>query len=330
MPRKLKFGLLLPHFCEHASIEQCLLGAQRAEAYGFDSVWVRDHLVFEPHGIEGTNNTHIDGLLTLAAIAAATKTIALGTSMTICHRHPIHLAQAFAALSQISCGRMIMGIGLGGFPHEFAAAGYPTGIAERAELLRSNVNICRRLWAGERVTFKNHYFDFSDVALKPTPLQPIPIWYGGGTPAACRRAVEYCDGWMPARITLATFEKLVDDIRKLCENAGKPMISAAVMPFTSVAQNRDAALRNIDVSSLIAEANKFPTWVKPPSGLFSSLDDIRGFLLAGAPAEIAREARAYQKAGADLIVFDLRFRYSDWLEQIELLGKEVLPALRNY
>jgi probable F420-dependent oxidoreductase len=330
MPRKLKFGLLLPHFCEHASIEQCLLGAQRAEAYGFDSVWVRDHLVFEPHGIEGTNNTHIDGLLTLAAIAAATNTIALGTSMTICHRHPIHLAQAFAALSQISCGRMIMGIGLGGFPHEFAAAGYPTGIAERAELVRVNVEICRRLWAGERVTFKNDYFDFSDVALKPTPLQPIPIWYGGGTPAACRRAVEYCDGWMPARITLATFEKLVDDIRKLCENAGKPMISAAVMPFTSVAQDRDAALSNIDVSSLIAEANKFPTWVKPPSGLFSSLDDIRGFLLAGAPAEIAREARAYQKAGADLIVFDLRFRYADWLEQIELLGKEVLPALRNY
>ena len=330
MPRKLKFGLLLPHFCEHASIEQCLLGAQRAEAYGFDSLWVRDHLVFEPHGIEGTNNTHIDGLLTLAAIAAATKTIALGTSMTICHRHPIHLAQAFAALSQISRGRMIMGIGLGGFPHEFAAAGYPTGIAERAQLVRVNVEICRRLWAGERVTFKNDYFDFSDVALKPTPLQPIPIWYGGGTPAACRRAVEYCDGWMPARITLATFEKLIDDIRKLCENAGKPMISAAVMPFTSVAQDRDAALRNIDVSSLIAEANKFPTWVKPPSGLFSSLDDIRGFLLAGAPAEIAREARAYQKAGADLIVFDLRFRYADWLEQIELLGKEVLPALRNY
>ena len=187
MPRKLKFGLLLPHFCEHASIEQCLVGAQRAEAYGFDSLWVRDHLVFEPHGIEGTNNTHIDGLLTLAAVAAATKTVALGTSMTICHRHPIDLAQAFAALSQISGGRMTMGIGLGGFPHEFAAAGYPTGIAERAELVRANVEICRRLWAGERVTFRNDYFDFSDVALKPRPLKPIPIWYGGGTPAACRR-----------------------------------------------------------------------------------------------------------------------------------------------
>jgi len=326
---KLKFGLLLPHFCEHASIEQCLVGAQCAEGYGFDSVWVRDHLVFEPHGIEGTNNTHIDGLLTLAAVAAPTKKIALGTSMTICHRHPIHLAQAFAALSQISRGRMIMGIGLGGFPHEFAAAGYPTGIAERAELVRANVEICRRLWAGEQVTFKNDCFDFSDVALKPTPLQPIPIWSGGGTPAACRRAVEYCDGWMPARITLATFEKLAGYIRKLCENAGKPMISAAVMPFTSVAANRATALAPVNIEALIAEANKFPTWVKPSSGIFSTLDDIRGFIVAGTPADIVREARAYEAAGADLIVFDLRFRYADWLEQIELLGKEVLPALKN-
>jgi probable F420-dependent oxidoreductase len=329
MPRQLNFGLLLPHFCEHASLGQCLIGAQRAEAYGFDSVWVRDHLVFEPRGIEGTNNTHIDGLLTLAAVAAATKTIALGTSMTICHRHPIHLAQAFAALSQISRGRMIMGIGLGGFPHEFAAAGYPTGIAERAELVRANVEICRRLWAGERVTFKNDYFDFSDVALKPTPLQPIPIWYGGGTPAACRRAVEYCDGWMPARITLATFEKLVDYIRELCGNAGKPMIRATVMPFTSVAANLGKALEPVNTAALIAEANKFPTWVKPPNGIFSTLDDIRGFILAGTPTDIAREARAYEKAGADLIVFDLRFRYADWLEQIDLLGKDVLPALKD-
>ena len=328
MTTKIKFGLLLPHFCEHASAASCLEGAKLAEAYGFDSVWVRDHLVFEPHGIEGNDNTHIEGLLMLAAIAAVTKNILLGTSMAICHRHPIHLAQLFAGLSAISQGRVIMGMGLGGFPHEFAAAGYPTGLDARAELVRSNVRICRRLWTGERVSFKNDYFDFTDVALKPIPVNPIPIWYGGGTPAACRRAVEYCDGWMPARITLATFAKLIEYIRELCQKAGKPMLSAAVMPFTSVSEDRDTALRNINVESLIAEANKFPTWVKPTSGTFSTVDDIRGFVLAGTPADIARDVRAYEQAGADHIVFDLRFRYADWLEQIDLLGKEVLPMLR--
>ena len=101
------------------------------------------------------------------------------------------------------------------------------------------------------------------------------------------------------------------------------------MPFTSVAPNRAKALEPVNTAALIAEANKFPTWVKPPGGIFSTLDDIRGFILAGTPADIARESRAYEKAGADLIVFDLRFRYADWLEQIELLGKEVLPALEH-
>jgi alkanesulfonate monooxygenase SsuD/methylene tetrahydromethanopterin reductase-like flavin-dependent oxidoreductase (luciferase family) len=222
-----------------------------------------------------------------------------------------------------------MGIGLGGFPHEFAAAGHPTGLKERAELVRSNVQVCRRLWAGEKVSFKNDFFDFSDVAIKPAPVKPIPIWYGGGTPAACRRAVEYCDGWMPARTTLATFAKLVDYIRVLCQTARKPMISAAVMPFTSIAKDREAALKNVNIPSLIAEANKFPTWVKPPRGSFSTLDDIRGFILAGTPADIARESRAYEQAGANHIVFDLRFRYADWLDQIDLLGEEVLPALKR-
>jgi len=329
MSTKLKFGLLLPHFCEHASVASCLEGAKRAEAYGFDSVWVRDHLVFEPHGIEGSDNTHIEGLLVLSAIAAVTKNMSLGTSMAICHRHPVHLAQLFAGLSAISRGRVIMGMGLGGFPHEFAAAGYPTGVEERAELVRTNVQICRRLWAGERVSFKNDYFDFTDVALKPTPVKPIPIWYGGGTPAACRRAVEYCDGWMPARTTLATFTKLMAYIRDLCQKAEKPMISMAVMPFTSVGKDRETALSEVNIESLIAEANKFPTWVKPASGMFSKLDDIRGFILAGTPADIARETCAYEEAGADHIVYDLRFRFADWLEQIDLLGKEVLPALRG-
>jgi alkanesulfonate monooxygenase SsuD/methylene tetrahydromethanopterin reductase-like flavin-dependent oxidoreductase (luciferase family) len=329
METQLKFGLLLPHFGEHASVAACLDGARRAAAYGFDSVWVRDHLIFEPHGIEGRDNTHIEGLLLLAAVASVSKRLWLGTAMAISHRHPIHLAQLFAGLSVISAGRVIMGLGIGGFPHEFAAAGRPTGLSERAELARINADVCRRLWAGERLSVENRYFDFSNVLLEPKPVKPLPIWCGGVTPAACRRAVEYGDGWMPARITLATFSRLVLYIRELCENAARPMITTAVMPFTSVGKTREAALRQIDVAALIAEAKKYPTWVKPPGGVFSTLDDIRGYLLAGTPEDIVRETRAYEAAGAEHIVYDLRFRYADWLEQVELLGSEVLPALRS-
>jgi probable F420-dependent oxidoreductase len=327
MAKKLKFGLLLPHFGAEASIEKCLKGAAKAEAYGFDSVWVRDHLVFEPHGIEGSDRMHIEGLLVLAAVAAVTKRLHLGTSMVICHRHPIHLAQLFAGLSAISSGRLIMGMGLGGFAHEFAAAGRPSALAERAELAKINAQICRRLWAGEKISYNGHGFDFKDVELRPTPTSSIPIWCGGGTPASCRRAVEYGDGWMPARITLATFKKCLSYLRELCRTAGRPMITAAVMPFTSVAKDRDAALRAVNVPALIAEAEKYPTWVRPASGSFSTPEDIEGFILAGTPEDIVRNTRAYQSAGADHIVYDLRFRYADWHDQIDFLGQEVLPRL---
>ncbi len=126
MATNLKFGLLLPHFGDYGSVERCIEGSKKAEAYGFDSVWIRDHLIFEPHGMEGHDNTHIEGLLMLAAIASVFKKLSLGSGTVISHRHPIHLAQAMAGLSAISNDKVIMGIGLGTFKHEFEAAGLKT------------------------------------------------------------------------------------------------------------------------------------------------------------------------------------------------------------
>ena len=328
MSSKLKVGLLLPHFCEQASLEKCLEGARRAETYGFDSVWARDHLVFKPHPGEGGDNSHIESLLLLSAVAAVTERLTLGTAMTICHRHPIHLAQSFAALSAISSGRVIMGLGLGGFSHEFAAAGRPSQLQERAKLARLNIEICRRLWAGENLSHKSDYFEFANVALKPTPVEQIPIYIGGSSPASCRRAVELGDGWMPARINFATFSARIEYLYELCQQAGKPMVKTAVMPFTSIAKDQESALAGIDVNGLIDEAHNVSTWVKPASGRFSTLEDIAGVILAGPPADIVRQSRVYEESGANHIVYDLRLRFSDWYGQIDLLGREVLPALR--
>src|SRR3990172_646741 len=152
MTTKLKFGLLLPHFCEYGSAERCIEGSKKAEAYGFDSVWVRDHLVFEPHGMEGEDNTHIEGLLILAAISSV-------------------------------CKKLILGPGT--FPHEFEAAGYKkTTLQDRANIAKVNALLCRRFWAGEKISYKDDYYDFKDVELKPTPSKKIPIWYGGVTPSS--------------------------------------------------------------------------------------------------------------------------------------------------
>jgi probable F420-dependent oxidoreductase len=329
MRSRLKFGLLLPHFSAHASVEKCLEGAHRAEAYGFDSVWVRDHLVFKPHPSDGGDNSHIESLLLLAAVAAVTKRISLGTAMTICHRHPIHLAQSFASLSAISNGRIILGLGLGGFPHEFAAAGRPAALAERVKLAEINLEICRNLWRGEKLTHKSEFFAFEDVALKPTPVQPIPVYIGGSTQAACRRAAAFGDGWMPARINLPTFAKRIDYLQMLCRQAQRPMPCSAVMPFTTIGKDQASALQGIDVNGLLDDAYNFAMWVKPDSGKFETLADLQGVIMAGSPADIVRESRAYEQAGADHIVYDLRLRFDHWYEQLDLLGNEVLPALRS-
>jgi len=132
----------------------------------------------------------------------------------------------------------------------------------------------------------------STLGWKKCLVSPIPIWCGGSTPAACRRVVAFGDGWLPARITLATFTKRMAYLREVSKEAGHPLMTAGVMPLTSIAEDRETALGHVNVKSLISEANKNSTWVKPAGGIFSTLDDIRGLVLAGTPEDIIRGTRA--------------------------------------
>ena len=136
--------------------------------------------------------------------------------------------------------------------------------------------------------------------------------------AGCRRGSTY-----------PTFGKRIEYLRSLCAEAGRPMIETAVMPFTTIGKDAENALRGIDVKGLLDEAHNSSTWVKPASGKFATREDLGGVLIAGSPADIVRESATYEAAGADHIVYDLRLRFNDWYEQIDLLGKEVLPALRS-
>jgi alkanesulfonate monooxygenase SsuD/methylene tetrahydromethanopterin reductase-like flavin-dependent oxidoreductase (luciferase family) len=178
------------------------------------------------------------------------------------------------------------------------------------------------------VTYKDRFFDFSDVELKPTPKKPIPIWYGGGTPASARRAAEYCDGWMPGRIPMLTFIKMVGYLREQYKAQGRPMGTVGAIPIVSIDKDLDTALSKVNTPGLIKEGNNpsKKTWVN--YGNFKTYEDIRGLLLAGKPEDVVKDTKEYEKNGLDHIVYDLRFRFADWFQQIDYLGKEVLPALR--
>lgn len=321
------YGLLLPHFGAHASPENLVEGARLAERLGFDSVWARDHLVFHPHGMEGQDRTHLDPLVALSWVAASTERLIVGTGSLIPHRHPINLAGALASLSFLAGDRVIAGVGLGSFDHEFEAIGL--GRADRGELLAEQIEIVRRLWTGEPVTHEGTYYRFTDVDIHPSPRGRIPFWYCGGSLAAVRRAVEICDGYMPGRITLTTFARNTRRLRRLAAERGKPVPTAAAIPITSPARTREEALAKVNVAAFIDEANRHGRWIPPASGRFETADDLEGALIAGPPSYIAEVAERYHAAGCEHLVFDLRFRFDEWLECVQLLGEEVLPLLRR-
>ena len=324
----MKFGLLLPHFGEHASKENLLEGSKLAEDVGFDSVWVRDHLVFEPHGeMEKPNRTFYDALTTLTAIGAVTNRIQLGTGSLIPFRHPLVTALMAGTMTQLLGSRLILGFGAGTFDHEFEAIGW--GHLDRVEMVRSNAEILRRVFTENDVTYADDIFSFKDVTIEPKPVGGrVPFWYCGATPRSARLAVEFCDGWMPGRISLATMAKRIETMRTLSAEQGKAMPTVAVIPPTSIEETREEALQHVNIPGLLAWANKAKFAVKPPSGTFETVEDLEGQLIVGSPDEAVAEIQKFQALGTEHLVFDFRFKFDRFFEQIELLGREVLPKIR--
>ena len=325
----MKFGLLMPHFGEHARRRALLEGAALAESSGFDSVWVRDHLVFEPHAeMEAANITFYEALTTLSAIGAVTENITLGTGSLIPFRHPVHLAICVSTLTKLAGDRLILGFGAGTFDHEFELVGM--GDLDRVDLVRSNAEILRRLHSGDGVTYADEVYSFENITIDPKPAESIPFWYCGATPRSARLAAEYADGWMPGRTTLLTIEERARAMRELTAANGRPMPTVAVIPPTSIAPTRESAFDGLNIDGLLAWANKRGKWwVKPPSGEFATVEDIEGSLIAGNPDEVIAEVRKFEAVGVDHLVFDLRLRFDRWFESIELLGAHVLPELRG-
>lgn len=326
------YGVLFQHFSEHTSRAQILEGARLLERLGFDSLWVRDHLIFVPYDWESQDLTFVDPILTLTMAATVTERIVLGAAAYIPHRHPIHTAMLLASLDFVAGpGRVIAGWGLGAYDKEFAAAGM--GDWDRRELAREQVEVMRRLWTGEPVSHAGKYYQFEDVVIRPRPSSGgIPFTYCGKSKAAVRRAVEYCDGWGPVSVPRRDYRARAALARRLAEETGRPMPRLFATMVLSPGRTVEAGLARIDFGKMLAEANRRyhpPAYTLPPTGRYETLEDLDGSVVAGPAERIVEEVRQCQAAGAQHIVFDLRARTADWLECVQLLGEEVLPELRR-
>lgn len=208
--------------------------ARHAEALGFESVWVPEHLVLPtritsryPYAADGVppftpDTPHLDPLMLLTHIAAATTTIRLGTNIyLLALRHPIVAARLTMSLDVLSGGRLTLGIGVGWLAEEFEAVGVE--FSSRAARTRECVRALRTLWTAPEPEFHGRFFSFGPVKFEPKPVQKPhpPLVFGGESEAALRRAAALGDGWYGVGHTPQSAAEQVRKLRALLAAAGR-------------------------------------------------------------------------------------------------------------
>lgn len=317
-----KFGVLLQHFGQAAGRDTVVKLAPHLEELGLDSVWVRDHLMFQPHEFEPAGTVFMEPFTTLAAVGAVTERLTLGTAAVIPFRHPLVTSQLFCGLAATAgSDRIIAGIGAGGPQKPFEATGVP--YETRVLAVQELAHILRLTWSGQKVSFAGQLYQFDDILLDPHPSPDTPIWYAGSSPASVRRALEYADGWLPGRCPLSVFDTLLAQLRTGAAEQGRSF-GVGIVPVVSVGRNRQEALVAVDVGALLNEARGRRLWRGP----FDGPEDLAGMLIAGTVDDCVRQIGAFVERDVDHVIFDLRLRADDFIEQVTVIAQEILPQVR--
>lgn len=206
----MEFGIHLPQYGRAASADGIARAARQAEDLGFADVWVSDHLAV-PTGAPYLAPFLFEPLVTLTWAASATSTIRLATGVLILpYRHPLHLANELAALDIFSGHRVLLGVGAGWLEEEFDALGVP--FADRGARTDDALAALRACWELRPVEHAGTHYTLHDLQVLPQP-ERIPVWSGGTSRRALRRAVTACDGWQGTRLTPSEIEPFVATLR---------------------------------------------------------------------------------------------------------------------
>jgi probable F420-dependent oxidoreductase len=270
----MQFGVALPHFSRLASREAIVQTAREAEKLGYGSIWTTDHVLMasdqpEPYG------TILEAIVSLTYVAAVTERIRLGTSVIVLpQREPVLVAKQAATLDVLSNGRLTIGVGAGWNEREFGFLG--ANFHDRGRRLDEYIRALRTLWSDSNPQLEGQFVRFGDVSFQPRPVQPggPPIWLGGGSRAALRRAATLADGWQATGAGIGEFAAGMAAIR--AHPAGRAVAGAVRI--------RAAVGRELPEQSA-------------PSGL-------RRGHLSGSHEKIVDDIHAYASAGAsELVLF---------------------------
>ena len=289
----MKFGIAVPNFGLYANREQILEISALAEELRYDSLWVSDHIVI-PASHKVFGDTFHDPLVTLAYIAAVTDKLELGTSvMVLPYRNPLVLGKMVSTLDTLSRGRVILGVGTGWMEGEFEALG--VNFKERGKVTDEYIEIMKELWTSENPEYNGDYLEFSNIKFLPKPERKPhpPIWIGGESAGAMKRAVKYGDGWHPVGLTPGAFREKAEYLKTL-------------LP----AEKRDgftlSLRRNIEINE----------------GREPSADDT----LRGGREKITKGIREYRDAGVThLVLYILAGDYKGILNTLRVFAEEIGP-----
>ena len=309
------FGLHLPASSATVTAEDLVCFAQQAEALGFYCLTVADHVIVPknisvpyPYTVDGKypgTGYHLETLTTMGFLAGATKRIRFATSVMIApYRNPIITAKMLSSLDVFSNGRVIVGLGVGWMKEEFESLQAPPFEA-RGKVTDEYIKAFRELWTSDNPSFNGKYCNFSNIVFMPKPVQKpaIPIWIGGHSKQALRRAGQLGDGWHPIG-GVPTIPLEPDDLKK---------------DMTTLAEHAQKAGREPKTIRIALKGSLFDKEKKIEG---------RRRRFMGTAEEIASDILEYRGAGVDTMIFDVRRpSIAETLERMEWMAKEVFPQV---
>jgi len=228
------FGVFLPVSGAAATRSGLVHAAESADRLGFSTVWAADRIII-PWKIETSyayswsdkfivppEKPFLEAMTALAFLAGATERIKLGISVLVMtYRDPVHWAKVAATIDQLSEGRFILGVGIGWMQEEFAALGRAEVFQRRAAAGEEQLRVVRNLFGEEHCSFEGDFYGYEDIAFYPKPR--LPIWVGGESRGAQRRAGVYGDAWFPyfPRITPRELRRRHEHVRSCAGAAGR-------------------------------------------------------------------------------------------------------------
>lgn len=294
----------------------------------FQSRWMEDlgyeYLAAGEHFMRGNPPTPTDAVLPVLGVAAgATEKIRILSSILLApFYHPTVLAKLTNTLDIASGGRLTLGIGVGGeFPMEFEAAGL--AVKQRGRRTDECLEILRKLWIENNVSYNGRHFQIEDVSINPPPFQDPhpPIWVAGRRDAAMQRAALFGEGWLPYFYSPERYRDSREKIQNMASASGRKLgtkFEWAFFPYISI-------YPSVEEASTIAAESLGSQYLY--GGDFQNI--VNRYCILGPPEQCIDRLEEYVNAGATHIIFSPACPMEDRARHMETIIKEIIPGLNE-